>query len=97
MNIQIINISKTDKFPDKLKHLSIPSSLYYYQDNRNMTNLLDKLICKKNDCCIDAYAYKNLINNLKPNNKDLKIYNVKKLTRNNTKKLNNRKTRKNKN
>lgn len=97
MNIQIINISKTDKFADKLKHLSIPSSLYYNIDNSVIDNLLNEFICNKHECCIDVNTYKNLINNLKPNNKDLKIYNVKKLTRNNTKKLNNRKTRKNKN
>ena len=41
--------------------------------------------------------YKNIIDNLKPNKEDIKIYNRKKSRRNNTKKLNNKKSRKNKN
>ena len=40
MNIQIINIAKSDKFQDKLKHLSIPTPLYYNMDN--IGNLLNK-------------------------------------------------------
>ena len=95
MNIQIINIAKSDKFQDKLKHLSIPSPLYYNMDN--IGNLLNKLSCNKNACCIDATIYKNIIDNLKPNKEDIKIYNRKKSRRNNAKKLNSKKSRKNKN
>ena len=101
MNIQIINIAKSDKFQDKLKHLSIPSPLYYNMGNignmDNIGNLLNKLSCNKNECCIDATIYKNIINNLKPNKEDIKIYNRKKSRRNNAKKLNSKKSRKNKN
>ena len=90
MNIQIINLTESNKLKDKFKNLSIPSSLYY-NNNTNTINtttlntVLNNFKCIQDECCIDEKLYNNLIYNLKPNKcENIKVN--KKLTRRKSKK-----------
>lgn len=87
MNLQIINLTDSNKLKDLGKNLSIPSVFYYKskKENKSVSDLVNNFTCNKDTCCIDLNVYKNLLDNIKANKTEMKQYN-KKLTRRKSKK-----------
>ena len=96
MNIQIFNLSNSDKLKNIDKNLSIPSVLYYQSSdtNKHLNDIITNFRCNKNNCCIDKNIYNSLIENVKPNKKEHNNYNKQMTKRRNKKYNSTRKTSK---